>query len=96
MSNIDWSKTITAEMKMAQAAADLLAYVQSETARLRAIADAAITPLQDAVYIEEATVEEEALLKLWRKYRVELNRLPEQTGYPQTVVWPEVPHANNG
>lgn len=69
---------------------------QDKISSLRKMADVAVVPLQDAVDIDEATPEEEALLKLWKKYRVELNRLPEQTGYPQTVVWPEVPHANNG
>lgn len=91
MSNIDWSKMITAEMKAAQAAAELLGSVQAETARLRKVADDAIAPLQDAVDIDEATAEEEARLKLWKKYRVALNRLPDQVGYPSDITWPEMP-----
>lgn len=91
MSNIDWSKMITAEMKAEQAAAVLLASVQAETTRLRSIADVAIAPLQDAVDIDEATAEEEAKLKLWKKYRVALNRLPDQEGYPADITWPVMP-----
>ena len=50
-----------------------------------------IAPLQDAVDIDEATEEEIASLKSWKKYRVALNRIPEQLGYPQTIDWPSVP-----
>lgn len=72
-------------------AAVALVQVQDETARLRGIADAAITPLQDAVDIGEATAEEEARLKLWKKYRVALSRLPDQEGYPKEIDWPAPP-----
>lgn len=91
MSNIDWSQMITAEMKAAQAFEQLLAQVQAETARLRQVADTAIAPLQDAVDIDDATAEEDALLKLWKKYRVALNRLPDQDGYPTSIDWPAPP-----
>ncbi len=91
MSNIDWSYLVTAEMKKEQASAEQLAQVQAETARLRLIADNAIAPLQDAVDIDDADVQEEALLKLWKKYRVALNRLPDQPGYPITIEWPIQP-----
>lgn len=40
-----------------------------------AAASLAITPLQDAVDVDEATDIEIALLKAWKKYRVALNRL---------------------
>ncbi|TDJ77233.1 phage tail protein [Pseudomonas putida] len=91
MSNIDWSQMVTAEMKIAQAAEQLLVRVQAETARLRQVADTAITPLQDAVDVDDATDEEKALLTLWKKYRVALNRLPDQEGYPATISWPAPP-----
>ena len=91
MSNIDWSQMITAEMKAAQAAEQLLAQVQAEIARLRQVADTAITPLQDAVDVDDATDEETALLTLWKKYRVALNRLPDQEGYPSSIDWPTPP-----
>lgn len=63
----------------------------AEIASLRALADSAMAPLQDAVEIEESTADEEALLILWKKYRLALNRLPEQLGYPQSIDWPAAP-----
>ncbi|WP_238556634.1 tail fiber assembly protein [Pseudomonas sp. CK-NBRI-02] len=88
---IDWSQVITAEMKQAAAAAELLASVQAETARLRKIADDAIAPLQDAMDLGEATAEEGAELTAWKRYRVALNRLPDQPGYPNEITWPAPP-----
>lgn len=91
MSNIDWSQLITKAMKEQAAADQVLAGVVAETARRRIVADAAIAPLQDAVDIDDATDIETALLKAWKKYRVALNRLPEQAGYPTAVDWPAIP-----
>jgi len=71
--------------------ADPLHQAQEGAAKLRAIADAAIAPLQDAVDLEEATEAEIALLKEWKRFRVALNRLPEQAGYPETIEWPSPP-----
>lgn len=88
---IDWSQVITAEAKAQAAAEQLLAAVTSDLAQRRAIADAAIAPLQDAVDIDEATPDDEARLKLWKKYRVVLSRLPEQEGYPNEIDWPAPP-----
>lgn len=50
-----------------------------------------IAPLQDAVDIDEATDEEVAKLKEWKKYRVQLNRLESQSGFPREIDWPVVP-----
>lgn len=72
--------------------ADPAQEVQAQIAQLRAIADYAITPLQDAVDIDEATEEDTVQLKAWKKYRVALNRVPEQAGYPKTIDWPAVPN----
>ncbi|MFV3314135.1 tail fiber assembly protein [Pseudomonas sp. NY15374] len=91
MNNIDWTQMITVEMKAAQAAADVLAQAQAEASRLRRLADDAIAPLQDAVDLEEATEAETALLKEWKRYRVTLNRLPDQAGYPTGIDWPISP-----
>lgn len=88
---IDWSQMITAEMKQAAAAAERLASVQAEIARLRKIADDAIAPLQDAMDLGEATAEEGAELTAWKRYRVVLNRLPDQPGYPDEITWPVPP-----
>lgn len=82
------------------AAEDILANYQLEQARTtvearvtaeRAVADHAITPLQDAVDIGEATADEEAQLIEWKKYRVLLNRVDKQSGYPLTIDWPSRP-----
>lgn len=73
------------------APSDPLEHAQAEIAARRAIADVAIAPLQDAVDIEEATDAETALLKEWKRYRVALNRLTEQPGYPVSIDWPAPP-----
>ncbi|WP_283107522.1 tail fiber assembly protein [Pseudomonas entomophila] len=64
---------------------------QAETAHRRAAADSAIAPLQDAVDLDDATDAEAALLKDWKRYRIALNRLPDQPGYPNTIDWPAPP-----
>ncbi|WP_258036435.1 tail fiber assembly protein [Pseudomonas putida] len=88
---IDWSQVITAEAKAQAAAEQLLATVVSEQAQRRALADAAIAPLQDAVELDEATESEAALLINWKRYRVALSRLPDQEGYPSDIEWPAPP-----
>ncbi|OAI85002.1 phage tail protein [Pseudomonas putida] len=88
---MDWSQVITAEAKAQAAVEQHLAAVVGDTAQRRAVADAAIAPLQDAVDIDEATEVEAALLKEWKRYRVALNRLPEQPGYPTEIDWPAPP-----
>lgn len=65
--------------------------VRAEITRLRAAADYAIAPLQDAVDIDEGTEAEMASLKAWKKYRVALSRVPEQDGYPLDIDWPAAP-----
>lgn len=64
---------------------------QSEIAQLRAHADYAIAPLQDAVDIDEATDAELVALKAWKKYRVALSRVIDQTDYPHVIQWPIAP-----
>ncbi len=89
--NIDWTQLVTKAMKEQAAAAQALASVVADAATRRATADAAIAPLQDAVDIDEATDDETALLTAWKKYRVLLNRVPAQAGYPTTIDWPVAP-----
>jgi hypothetical protein len=52
-------------------------------------AAAAIAPLQDAVDVDDATDEELASLKAWKKFRVTLNRL-DLAAAPD-IDWPAVP-----
>jgi len=70
---------------------DPMELAQAEITRLRAVADYAVAPLQDAVDVDEATEAEVASLNVWKKYRVALNRVPEQAGYPEAIAWPDVP-----
>lgn len=88
---IDWPQVITAEDKAQAAAEQLLATVVSEQAQRRAVADAAIAPLQDAGELGEATEAEAALLIDWKRYRVALSRLADQEGYPNDIDWPAPP-----
>lgn len=58
---------------------------------LLTIASEKIAPLQDAVDLNMATDEEAANLKDWKKYRVQLNRIEQQVGFPDNVEWPVMP-----
>ncbi|RBB96806.1 phage tail protein [Pseudomonas sp. MWU12-2115] len=89
--NIDWSQLITKAAKDIDAAEQHRLRVAADISRLRGIADMAIAPLQDAVDIDEATEAEAALLKEWKKYRIALNRLPDQPAYPESIIWPQTP-----
>lgn len=50
-----------------------------------------IAPLQDAVDLDEATPGDLASLKLWKQYRIAVNRVDQQAGYPTEIDWPESP-----
>jgi hypothetical protein len=69
----------------------LAAQALEERSRRMALATARIAPLQDAVDLEEATVEEIVALRAWKAYRVELNRIDQQDSYPQSISWPVRP-----
>ncbi|GHS80349.1 tail fiber assembly protein [Pseudomonas sp. PAGU 2196] len=88
---IDWSQMVTREMKEQQQTQVLAAKVTQQIQSLRQVADSAIAPLQDAVELEEATEAEAAALKDWKRYRIALNRLLEQPGYPELIDWPAQP-----
>ncbi|MFJ7312967.1 tail fiber assembly protein [Pseudomonas sp. NPDC098747] len=76
-----------ADLKCAQ----LVSEAMSKVDRLLEQAALRIAPLQDAVDIDEETEDEGVRLKAWKKYRVALNRLAEQPGYPQDIDWPITP-----
>ncbi|MND20854.1 Caudovirales tail fiber assembly protein [compost metagenome] len=69
----------------------LAAQAQAEKARRMSIATAMIAPLQDAADMGIATPAEETNLLALKQYRVELNRIEQQPGYPSTIAWPEKP-----
>ena len=50
-----------------------------------------IAPLQDAVDFEMATQEEADLLRAWKLYRISLNRIEQQAGFPGQIDWPAPP-----
>ena len=50
-----------------------------------------IAPLQDAIDLDSATDVDKANLKLWKQYRVDVNRVPDQAGFPTTIDWPAQP-----
>lgn len=88
---IDWSQEVTAEAKAEASAEQELTAAVAEAARRRAVADAAIAPLQDAVDLGDSSENEVALLTEWKRYRVALNRLADQQGYPASIDWPAPP-----
>lgn len=88
---IDWSQLITQQDKARAAEEEKFAAAASEIAQRRNEADRRIAPLQDAVELEEATEAEAAALKDWKRYRIALNRLTEQPGYPELIDWPAPP-----
>lgn len=89
--NIDWSKLITKAMKQTAAIMIVIAGVTAEQARLKAIADRIIQPLQDDHDTGDATDEDEALLIAWKRYRSALAKVQLQPGYPNGVAWPVTP-----
>ncbi len=58
---------------------------------LLSIAALRIAPLQDAVDLGDATAAEEVALKAWKQYRVALNRIELQAGFPTALEWPKSP-----
>ncbi|EPE2788412.1 tail fiber assembly protein [Serratia marcescens] len=67
----------------------LVAAAERKKAELLDVAGKAIAPLQDADDLAIATEEEAALLRLWKTYRVQLNRINPQDA-PDTD-WPLPP-----
>jgi len=58
---------------------------------LLSVAALRIAPLQDAVDLDAATDADTTNLKLWKQYRVAVNRVSEQPGFPATIDWPAPP-----
>ncbi len=55
------------------------------------LATSKIAPLQDAVDLGIATDAETASLIAWKTFRVLVNRVTSQTGYPKNIDWPQTP-----
>lgn len=70
---------------------ELLAGARARQALLLERASGMIAPLQDAVDLDIATPAERASLSAWKAYRVAVNRVPGQAGFPRGVEWPAEP-----
>lgn len=68
---------------------ELIAQANSRIKSLMAYATSAIGPLQDAEDLGIQTDDEAELLKAWKKYRVQLNRV--DTSRAGAIDWPEAP-----
>jgi len=68
---------------------ELISQAEDKRSRLRAEADTAIQPLQDASDLGIATDDEASQLVAWKKYRVMLMRL--DTKDAENIIWPEQP-----
>lgn len=69
---------------------EILTVNTADRDRRLAVATLAIAPLQDAVDLDIATSDETATLKLWKQYRVAVNRA-DLTQWP--VQWPASPES---
>lgn len=88
---IDWSYLVSAEEKAQEVTQHQRDTAIAVISQRRALADTAIAPLQDAVDLDDATIGEIDALKAWKRYRLALNRLPDQPGFPNTIEWPDMP-----
>lgn len=70
---------------------ELIQMALAQRDQLLTVAAIRIAPLADAVELGEASEAEVALLKKWKQYRVLLNRIDQQAGFPQSIDWPEIP-----
>lgn len=68
---------------------ELIAQANSRIKSLMAYATSAIGPLQDAEDLGIQTEDEAELLKAWKKYRVQLNRVDASRA--GVIDWPEAP-----
>jgi len=71
--------------------AELLDAAQARIARELRRANSEVTKYQDRVDVDEASDADVTQVKAWKKYRVNLNRIPEQAHFPHPVLWPIAP-----
>ncbi|MFX4313023.1 tail fiber assembly protein [Enterobacter sp. 63] len=69
--------------------AELVVQAEDRRTALMEVANASITPLQDAADLDIATDEEMESLKAWKKYRVLLSRV--DTSKVPDIEWPDKP-----
>nr|DAH88463.1 MAG TPA: tail fiber assembly protein [Caudoviricetes sp.] len=61
--------------------------------QLLGLAAIRVAPLQDAVDLGRATPDVIAKLNQWKGYRVDLDGIDQQSGFPLTINWPVPPDA---
>ncbi|SED31485.1 hypothetical protein SAMN04490185_3239 [Pseudomonas frederiksbergensis] len=105
MSNIDWSRLITAEMKAAVIASEQLALAKAELSARNGGAAVQIARIQDridtigfGIEVGESTEEDEAEqaallinLKAWKTYKFALGKVTVQPTWYAAPVWPVEP-----
>ena len=74
---------------------DFAAAAKNKRTQLLTSAATRMGPLQDAIEEDTVTAGELASLKLWRQYRIALNRIEQQAGFPSDVDWPTSPDASS-
>lgn len=70
---------------------ELFAAALAQRDALMVVATARMAPLQDAIDLGEATATEKEAMLAWKRYRVALNRIQQQAGFPQAIDWPTSP-----
>lgn len=50
-----------------------------------------IAPLQDAADLGNSSASESAMLIKWKQYRIDINRIDQQEGFPEDILWPQPP-----
>lgn len=69
----------------------LIAEISAQKSRLLQRAAERIAPLADSAELGVATPAELQRLYDWKMYRIELNRVEQQPGYPKNLMWPQSP-----
>jgi len=72
---------------------ELLVVARAERDRLLVYATLRINPLQYAADVDDASEEDLALLKLWKKYSVAVSKTETKPGWPEAPQWPIPPIA---
>lgn len=72
---------------------DLIVLANEKRDQLLAGAANRMGPLQDAIDEKTSTESELTSLKLWRQYRIDLNRIEQQEGFPAEIQWPSAPES---
>lgn len=65
--------------------------VTLQVKKLRQHATNKMEPLLYAEELDSITSDEKQLLKKWKKFVLDISRIPKQSGYPFNVIWPEKP-----